>query len=185
MRYNVIPLQKGFRRRNNLTMKKLTLKQAQNKLLKALPKRIHKTKKVFFKDFYTLGVDDGYIQGRNSMLTDIKKIIKELKRAPLIFHVNYFLRGRDGRFLNGIKDKHVWVKWMELRVNEDVRAIKTPIGYIPKYEDLQALFRKILDKDYARGDYTEQFKIRIPECIAKIERIKNIYHTKVFMRHIF
>ncbi|MBU4186197.1 MAG: phosphoenolpyruvate carboxykinase (GTP), partial [Proteobacteria bacterium] len=34
---------------------------------------------------------------------------------PVIFHVNYFLRGKDGKFLNGIKDKHVWLKWMEMR----------------------------------------------------------------------
>ena len=82
--------------------------------------------------------------------------------------------------MNGIKDKHVWIKWMELRVNDNVGAIKSPIGYIPKYEDLKQLFRDVLGKDYTLSQYNEQFKIRIPESIAKIERIKNIYHTKVF-----
>ncbi|MFC1667686.1 phosphoenolpyruvate carboxykinase (GTP) [Candidatus Omnitrophota bacterium] len=107
-------------------------------------------------------------------------IIKDVKNPPLIFHVNYFLRGEDKKFLNGIKDKHVWIKWMELRVNDNVGAIKTPIGYIPRYEDLKKLFKEVLDKDYTKEQYNEQFKIRIPECIAKIERIKKIYHTKVF-----
>ena len=69
---------------------------------------------------------------------------------------------------------------MELRVHDNVSAIKTPIGYIPKYEDLKKLFKEVLGKDYTREDYNEQFKTRVPELLAKIDRIKNIYHTKVF-----
>ena len=107
-------------------------------------------------------------------------IIEGIKKPPLMFHVNYFLRGKDGKFLNGMKDKHVWLKWMEIRVNNDADAIKTPIGYIPKYEDLKKLFKSVLGKDYKKEEYDEQFKLRIPELIAKIDRIKNIYHTKVF-----
>ncbi|NQT75899.1 MAG: phosphoenolpyruvate carboxykinase (GTP) [Candidatus Omnitrophica bacterium] len=107
-------------------------------------------------------------------------IVQDVKKSPLVFHVNYFLRGKDGKFLNGIKDKHVWLKWMEMRVNGNTDAIKTPIGYIPKYEDLRVLFKEVLARDYKIKDYKEQFKIRMSECIAKIDRIKNIYHTKVF-----
>lgn len=107
-------------------------------------------------------------------------IVSEVEKMPLIFCVNYFLKGADGKFLNGVKDKHVWLKWMELRVHEDVSAIKTPIGYIPKYEDLVPLFKNVLGDDYTQEAYEEQFKLRIPENIAKIDRIKNIYHTKVF-----
>ncbi|MFH1552866.1 MAG: phosphoenolpyruvate carboxykinase (GTP) [Candidatus Omnitrophota bacterium] len=107
-------------------------------------------------------------------------IVKGIERVPLIFFVNYFLRGNNGKYLNGIKDKHVWLKWMELRVNGEADAIKTPVGFIPKYDDLAPLFKKVLDKDYGKNEYEEQFKLRIPETIAKIERIKNIYHTKVF-----
>ncbi|MFH1877895.1 MAG: phosphoenolpyruvate carboxykinase (GTP), partial [Candidatus Omnitrophota bacterium] len=108
------------------------------------------------------------------------EITEGVKNPPLIFHVNYFLRGKDGKYLNGIKDKHVWVKWMETRVNGEAEAVRTPTGYIPEYEDLAALFRKVLDKEYTKEKYEEQFKLRIPENLAKIERIKNIYHTKVF-----
>ena len=107
-------------------------------------------------------------------------IVEGIKNPPIVFHVNYFLKGKDGKFLNGIKDKHVWAKWMELRVHDNVSAIKTPIGYIPKYEDLKKLFKEVLGKDYTREDYNEQFKTRVPELLAKIDRIKNIYHTKVF-----
>ncbi|MBD3380129.1 MAG: phosphoenolpyruvate carboxykinase (GTP) [Candidatus Omnitrophica bacterium] len=103
-----------------------------------------------------------------------------VENPPLIFHVNYFLRGKDGDFLNGIKDKHVWVKWMEKRVNGEVDALKTPCGYIPLYEDLKQLFKEVLDKEYSKDDYEEQFTLRIPERLAKKERILKIYHTKVF-----
>ncbi|RKY41762.1 MAG: phosphoenolpyruvate carboxykinase (GTP) [Candidatus Makaraimicrobium thalassicum] len=107
-------------------------------------------------------------------------IAEGLEKTPFIFCVNYFLRGADGKYLNGIKDKHVWIKWMELRVNGEADAIRTPTGDIPGYDDLRGLFRKVIDKDYGKDEYEEQFKLRIPENIAKIERIKNIYHTKVF-----
>jgi phosphoenolpyruvate carboxykinase (GTP) len=107
-------------------------------------------------------------------------IIDGVKKPPIIFHVNYFLRGKDGKFLNGIKDKHVWIKWMEGRLHREMDAIRTAIGYIPEYEDLKKLFKIVLRKDYTKEEYNEQFKIRIPENIAKIDRIKNIYHSKVF-----
>ncbi|MFH1847210.1 MAG: phosphoenolpyruvate carboxykinase (GTP) [Candidatus Omnitrophota bacterium] len=108
------------------------------------------------------------------------EIITGAKNVPLVFCVNYFLKGTDGKYLNGIKDKHVWIKWMESRVNGEVDAIKTPVGYIPKYDDLVKLFKVVLDAEYTKEQYEEQFKLRVPECISKIERIKDIYHTKVF-----
>ena len=76
-------------------------------------------------------------------------------------------------------DKRVWVKWMELRVNGDVDAIKTPTGYIPKSEDLKKLFKDVLKKDYSQSQYDEQFASRPKENLDKIERIKEIYKTKI------
>ena len=102
-----------------------------------------------------------------------------LKNPPLIFGVNYFLKGKDGQFLNERADKGVWFKWMELRVHNEVGAIRTPVGYIPKYEDLRKLFKEVLDKEYGKEDYAEQFEIRVPENLSKIDRIKKIYETTV------
>ena len=105
--------------------------------------------------------------------------VKKLKRLPLIFAVNYFLKDKDGNYLNGMLDKGVWIKWMELRVHSDVKTIKTPIGNIPLYEDLARLFKQSLDQEYTKEQYTEQFTIRIPENLAKIDRIEQIYRTQV------
>ena len=104
---------------------------------------------------------------------------KKLQNPPVVFGVNYFLQDKEGNYLNDPKDKHVWVKWMELRVNNDVEAVKTPTGYIPLYDDLKKLFREVLDENYSPEAYVEQFTLKVEENLKKIERIKEIYSTKV------
>ncbi len=105
---------------------------------------------------------------------------KKLKKATLVFGVNYFLKDKDnGKYVNSPQDKHVWIKWMELRVHGEVDALKTPTGWIPKYEDLRKLFKEVLDKDYAKEDYIKQFTIRVPENLAKIERVQHFYQENV------
>ncbi len=105
---------------------------------------------------------------------------KGLKKAPPVFGVNYFLKDlKTGEFLNDRRDKHVWVKWMDLRVRNEAGAIKSPTGWLPKYEDLCRLFRQVSDKDYAEEDYVKQFTIRVPENLAKIERVERFYRENV------
>jgi phosphoenolpyruvate carboxykinase (GTP) len=100
---------------------------------------------------------------------------KKIKKVPKIFAVNYFLRDSKDKFLNDKTDKAVWLKWMELRVNNNVGMIETPIGYLPKYEDLQPLFKAVLGKEYMKEDYEKQFTIRIPELLSKVDRIMKVY----------
>ena len=68
---------------------------------------------------------------------------------------------------------------MELRVHNEVSALKTPTGYIPKYEDLKKLFKQVLNKNYTKEDYIKQFTIRVPENLAKIERVSRFYQENV------
>jgi len=104
---------------------------------------------------------------------------RPLRDSPPIFSVNYFLKDPKGDFLNEKDDKVVWLKWMELRAHKEVGAIKTPTGFMPKYQNLKRLFKEVLDRDYPEEKYIKQFTIRIPENLAKIERIKEVYKTKV------
>jgi len=99
------------------------------------------------------------------------KFIEGVNNPPKIFAVNYFLREENGEFLTAIEDKRVWIKWMEFRVNGEIDAIRTPAGYIPKYADLEKLFRDLLNKEYAYEAYLKQFTLRIPENLKKIERV--------------
>jgi len=105
--------------------------------------------------------------------------VKGIENPPKIFSVNYFLKDKDGKYLNSMADKKVWLLWAELRVNSDVEAIKTPTGLIPEYEDLKRLFREKLNAEYTQDNYREQFIIRTPQLLAKFDRVEKIYRQKV------
>ena len=103
-----------------------------------------------------------------------------IEKPPLVFSVNYFLKNKKtGKYLNGMADKLVWILWAELRVNGDVDGIETPTGVIPIYEDLAGLFKEHLDMNYTKENYVEQFTIRIPENLAKLDRVEKVYTEKV------
>jgi len=112
-------------------------------------------------------------------VSDNLKIAEGLAQPPRIFSVNYFLQDTSGRWLNSRADKRVWLKWMDLRVNDEVGAIQTPTGYIPLYEDLARLFQEVLGREYRREDYVQQFSLRVPENLAKVDRISAHYRERV------
>ena len=105
--------------------------------------------------------------------------VKGVQKPPLVFSVNYFLRQKGGKYLNGMADKLIWILWAQLRVHDEVGAIRTPTGHIPFYDDLERLFKKHLNKDYTRDDYISQFTIRVPENLAKLDRVEKVYKDKV------
>jgi phosphoenolpyruvate carboxykinase (GTP) len=112
-------------------------------------------------------------------INEYLKFVDGLDTVPPIFGVNYFQKDKNGNYLTAMNAKRVWVKWMDLRVNGDAGALKTPTGYIPLYDDLKRLFKEVLDEDYSSEAYLEQFSLKVAENLKKIERIKQIYSTKV------
>lgn len=97
----------------------------------------------------------------------------KIKDKPLLAGLNYFLthenRGGSGKGLLGEKkDVKVWLGWLELYANGDVDAIETPIGFIPKYEDLKKLFDGI-DKEYPKSLYDMQFALYVDNIIKRID----------------
>jgi len=50
-----------------------------------------------------------------------------------------------------------------------VEAIETPIGMIPKYEDLKKLFSEKINKEYPESLYTMQFSLYVENVIARID----------------
>ncbi len=92
---------------------------------------------------------------------------------PIMAGLNYFLthanRGSDGKGLLGEKkDVKVWLGWLELFAHGDVEGIETPIGTIPKYDDLKKLFAGI-DKDYPKSLYDMQFAFYIDNIVRRID----------------
>jgi len=101
-----------------------------------------------------------------------------LAKPPCIFAVNYFLMGPDRKYLNGMLDKKVWMLWIEQRVHDEVGALLTPTGMIPIYKDLRRLFSEALGVEYTEEQYKVQFTIRVPEQLAKIDRIQEVYRNE-------
>ena len=104
---------------------------------------------------------------------------RRLKRPPLIFGVNYFLQDGSGNYVTEKRDKAVWVKWMERRVHNEMGAVRSPTGWLPKFEDLKLLFSEVLGKEYDKEDYERQFTVRVRENLAKIERVEAFYRSQV------
>jgi phosphoenolpyruvate carboxykinase (GTP) len=98
---------------------------------------------------------------------------------PIMAGLNYFLthenRGGTGdKLLGEKKDVRVWLGWLELFANGDVEAITTPIGYLPKYEDLVALFQTI-NKEYPKSLYDMQFALYVDKIVARLDLQRDAY----------
>jgi phosphoenolpyruvate carboxykinase (GTP) len=62
---------------------------------------------------------------------------KKVKTVPAIFHVNWFRKSADGKFLwPGFGENTRVLKWIVERVNGRASAVETAIGFEPQYKDL-------------------------------------------------
>ncbi|HZK41265.1 MAG TPA: phosphoenolpyruvate carboxykinase domain-containing protein, partial [Atribacterota bacterium] len=105
------------------------------------------------------------------------KFAQGLNDVPKIYATNYFLKDESGNYLNSKLDKKVWLLWAEGRVHSEFEAIETPVGLIPKYEDLKTLFIRELNKDYSKAEYIQQFSLRVTKYLEKMERMSKIFEN--------
>ncbi len=62
---------------------------------------------------------------------------RNIPNPPRIFGVNWFRKGEDGRFLwPGYSDNMRILKWIVERVHGKTYAVESPLGWVPKYEDI-------------------------------------------------
>ena len=106
------------------------------------------------------------------------KVKKEYK--PVMAGLNYFLtdkaRGGDSSKLIGEKkDVKVWLSWLERYAHNEVNFIATPIGNLPKYEDLKSLFKDIINKEYSKELYTKQFSLYLDNILHRVELQQEAY----------
>jgi phosphoenolpyruvate carboxykinase (GTP) len=95
-------------------------------------------------------------------------------KRPILAGLNYFLSheargGSSKKLLGEKKDVKAWMAWLEQRAHQEVDAIETPIGYVPKYEDLKRLFKERIDKEYLQDLYIKQFSLYIDNIVARID----------------
>ncbi|MCP4672799.1 MAG: phosphoenolpyruvate carboxykinase (GTP), partial [Desulfobacula sp.] len=99
---------------------------------------------------------------------------------PVMAGLNYFLtdkaRGGDSLKLIGEKrDVKVWLSWLERYAHDEVEYIATPIGNLPKYEDLKSLFKDIINKEYTKELYTKQFSLYLDKILQRVELQQEAY----------
>ncbi|MBW2410045.1 MAG: phosphoenolpyruvate carboxykinase (GTP) [Deltaproteobacteria bacterium] len=101
-------------------------------------------------------------------------------KRPILAGLNYFLTdeargGTSKKLLGEKKDVKAWMAWLERRAHNEIDAIETPIGYIPKYEDLKQLFKERIDKQYPKELYDRQFSLYLDNILARIDLQEEAY----------
>jgi len=98
-----------------------------------------------------------------------------LKEVPKIYAVNYFLKDENGNYLTGKIYNKLWILWAEGRVSGEYKALETPIGRIPKYEDLKEIAKRELKIDYTEEEYIKVFSLKVAKYLEKMERMIKIF----------
>ena len=108
-------------------------------------------------------------------------------KLPKIFHVNWFRKGSDGKFMwPGFGDNLRVLEWMLKRVTGSAEAVATPIGNLPKADDINtrglALDAQVLeqllhvdregwyDEMEAVGEYLAGYGERTPSALKREQR---------------
>ena len=96
---------------------------------------------------------------------------RSLSRPPVIFHVNWFRTGPDGRFIwPGFGENMRVLMWMIDRVRGQGRAAETPAGLVPTPEALN------LDGlPLARADVAALLRVERDEWAAEVPEIRAFF----------
>jgi phosphoenolpyruvate carboxykinase (GTP) len=95
-------------------------------------------------------------------------------KQPIMAGLNYFLTdqargGSSSKLLGEKRDVKAWLAWLERRAHNEVEAIESPIGLLPKYEDLKRLFQQRIEKEYPRELYDKQFALYVDNILKRID----------------
>ncbi len=103
---------------------------------------------------------------------------RDAAKLPSIFHVNWFRKSEDGKFIwPGFGDNVRVLKWMFERIDGKDNAIKTPLGYIPKEGSLDisglALTTERLKELFAidKAGYLEE--------VAELKKYFTLFESKL------
>ena len=97
---------------------------------------------------------------------------KKIPHAPKIFNVNWFRTDEDGNFIwPGFGDNMRVLLWILARCDDTVDAVETPVGYVPKPEDIN------VDglKDVTIDTIKELLKIDTASWKEDVKNIREFY----------
>ena len=97
---------------------------------------------------------------------------KKIPNAPKIFHVNWFRTDAEGHFIwPGFGDNMRVLLWILDRCEGKVDAVETPIGFVPKAEDINIEGLENVTIDTIR----ELLTIDNESWLEDVENIKAFY----------
>src|SRR5437667_136365 len=93
-------------------------------------------------------------------------------RMPKIFFVNWFRKDEKGKFLwPGYGENSRVLKWIFERCNDTAKAVDTPIGRLPRPEDLDTQ-----GLDIVPGSVAKLLNVDIPGWLAEIPLINQFFN---------
>ncbi len=101
------------------------------------------------------------------------KMGKRFPETPRIFHVNWFRKDAQGKFIwPGYGENMRILKWIVERVAGLARSKETPIGWVPRYEDIDWT-----GLDFPREKWDEVMKID-----REAWRFQTLQHQELFLQ---
>ncbi len=96
-----------------------------------------------------------------------------LPNAPRIFCVNWFRKDENGKFMwPGFSDNMRPLKWIVERVTGKTSAVESPIGWMPRYADL----------DWRGLDFPKEQFAKIMEVDREAWKTEMLSHEELFQR---
>lgn len=101
------------------------------------------------------------------------KMGKRHTENPRIFHVNWFRKDEDGKFLwPGFGENMRVLKWIVGRVHGQSKAIESPLGWVPRYEDM----------DFKGMDISEEQWDQLMRIDREVWKLKTLQHEELFLK---
>jgi phosphoenolpyruvate carboxykinase (GTP) len=103
---------------------------------------------------------------------------KSMTKAPKIFCVNWFKTDESGKFLwPGFGENLRVLEWILDRCNNNLGALKTPIGYLPRPSDID-----MTGLNLPSGNLEKLLEINNQEWLEELKGIKEFF--KQFKRDL-
>ncbi len=101
------------------------------------------------------------------------KMGKRISETPRIFHVNWFRKDEQGRFIwPGFRENMRVLKWIVQRANFGSKARETAIGWVPRYEDID--WRGLV---FSREKWEEVMRID-----REAWKLQTLQHEELFLQ---
>lgn len=98
---------------------------------------------------------------------------RDLPNAPRIFGVNWFRKDENGKFAwPGFGDNIRVLKWIVNRIHGNASSVESPIGWVPRYEDI----------DWTGLSYSKENYSKIMYIDSELWKQELLSHEELFAR---